>query len=265
MALRPRPLARRGSPGAETSRKAVAPPLAGWRTHASQSRPSSPSARSALRPTATSARGRRRSISSPSTSAPARSSPTAGVRFESGSPGRCGCAGTTFQSTVSASIPSVASAPWTIVPDCSAQPSGRTLVAAYGGPQPCSVRSAVNAMPGEATARVAHRLADEQQRLAAGARVQVGSGVGAAERRGIDALERRIGLAEHGEGRAERALGDALDEAARSPQAGAPALSTACTCAAMRSRTACSSPARRSSIGSGCACTMASKKTLRSW
>ena len=71
----------------------------------------------------------------------------AGVRFESGSPGRCGCAGTTFQSTVSASIPSVASAPWTIVPDCSAQPSGRRLVAAKGAPQPSSVRSAVNAMP----------------------------------------------------------------------------------------------------------------------
>ena len=62
-------------------------------------------------------------------------------------PGRCGCAGTTFQSTASPAIPSVASAPWTIVPDCSAQPSGRRLVAAKGAPQPSSVRSAVNAMP----------------------------------------------------------------------------------------------------------------------
>ena len=132
---------------ARPRRNAVAPPLAGWRTLPWHGRPSSPSARSALRPTAIVARGASRSISSPSTSAPARNSPTAGVRFESGAPGRCGCAGTTFQSTVSAAMPSVASVPCTIVPDCSAQPSGLRLVASNGSPQPISVRSAVNAMP----------------------------------------------------------------------------------------------------------------------
>ncbi len=203
-------------------RNAVAPPLAGWRTLPWHGRPSSPSARSALRPTATVARGRSRSISSPSTSAPARNSPTAGVRFESGAPGRCGCAGTTFQSTVSAAMPSVASVPCTIVPDCSAQPSGRTLVASNGAPQPMQRALGRERDAREAAAGVAHRLAHQQQRRAPRARVQVGRGVGAPERRAVVALERGVGVAEHAEGRAERALGDALDEVARTRPRSAP-------------------------------------------
>ena len=95
--------------------------------------PTRPGRARALRPTAIVARGARRSISSPSTWAPARSSPTAGVRFESGCPGRCGCAGTTFQSTVSPAIPSLASVPCTTSP-ISAQPSRRRLVGANGRP-----------------------------------------------------------------------------------------------------------------------------------
>ena len=120
----------------------------------------------------------------------------------------------------------------------------------------------------EAATGVAHRLAHQQQRRSPRARVQIGRGVGAPERRAFIALERGVGVAEHAEGRAERALGDRLDEVAepaRAAQAGAPAFSAARTCAAMRSRTAAASPARRSAMGSGWACTMSSKKRLRSW
>ncbi len=65
----------------------------------------------------------------------------------------------------------------------------------------------------EATAGVAHRLAHQQERRAARASVQVGGRVGTPQRSAIGALERRIGVAEHAEGGAERSLGDALDEA----------------------------------------------------
>ncbi len=226
-------------------RKAVAPPLAGWRTRASHGSPSSPSARSALRPTAIDGARPRRSISSPSTSAPARSSPTEGVRFESGSPGRCGCAGTTFQSTVSCLEAerrerAMDDRPGLLCP--ALRPQARRLVRRTPGEQrPLGGERDA----GEAPAGVAHRLADEQERRAARPRLEVGRGVGAAQIAGAS-LHSSAGSAARNiaERRAEGALRDALDEGCRTApaQAGAPALSTARTCSAMRSRTACASP-----------------------
>ena len=79
--------------------------------------------------------------------APASTSVRVGARFVNGAPGRCGCAGTEFHRIARCSAPASASAPWTIVPEGSAQPPVRVEVGRNGAPHWSSVRSAVNAMP----------------------------------------------------------------------------------------------------------------------
>ena len=141
----PRTRAGAAPPGAEARRAAVRRVAHGRLGVDARARAAS---RSAVRPTGHDReRLDARAMSSRSTSPPARRSASVGVRFESGVPGLCGCAGTTFQSSARSSSPRSSSSPCTIVPDCSAQPSGRRLRGGRAGPSACSVRSAVKAMP----------------------------------------------------------------------------------------------------------------------
>ena len=94
--------------------------------------PAMPSAASATRPTGTTSRPT--ASSSRKGRAPA-ISVAFGRRFEAGSPGRCGCVGTTFQRRTSSSMQSSASTRWTIVAVASA------------GPVPVSCRSDVKGTP----------------------------------------------------------------------------------------------------------------------
>ena len=125
------------------SRKALAPPWDGCLTAGA------PSASSARRPTAITRRSR---ASSSRNGREASISARDGRRFEAGSPGRCGCVGTTFQHSVSSSRPELGER----APDDRrgrlGRPAAREL--ALGGERDS----------GDARAAVAGRLADEQKR-----------------------------------------------------------------------------------------------------
>ena len=248
----------------QPARKAVAPPLAGCRTAGAVV--DAELGQRALRAAADRARSRaaRRGDESASTSPPAASSATVGVRLLSGAPGWCGCAGTTFQSSARSSAPRSSSSPCTIVPDCSDQPSGRTLEGRRAGPsEQRALRRERDAA--EAAAGVAHRLADQQQRRLRRALREIRAQLARRTAAPPGTSSSGTSAASIGKHAPKRRRGDLVDEArcAAGVQAATPA-SARRTAAASRSRTAASSPARSSSTGSGWPFTIDSKKTLRS-